>query len=350
MAEQKKLDRWAEKLLDTGKRNNLINYKDTKASSAEVLFPGSDGGTKEKEGETVNQREPKFELRPMEKGEGEIVIHGVDEYEDLMAPPEESAPEDEDFVLKIEDENGTVIAGCVAEIYNWGQIYIDILWVDEKYRRHGLGSLLLREAERRAIARGCRLSHLGTFDFQARPLYEKHGYAVFSVNEDFPAGHTNHGMWKRLDREAEAYIPSDNSAAERYEVKDGTEEDGELIEDGLVAHNASFMPFKHEWIRLNNKFVDEDGRMIAGVAAGVGGWDFCFISGLWVEEAYRGRGLGSALLRETERLAKENGAYMVLAEAYDWNLAYFKERGYRVLGALEGLPKGHCYYELKKLI
>ena len=42
MADLKKLDRWAEKLLDTGKRNNLINYRDTKASSAEVLFPNSE--------------------------------------------------------------------------------------------------------------------------------------------------------------------------------------------------------------------------------------------------------------------------------------------------------------------
>ena len=39
MAELKKLDRWAEKLLDTGKRNNLINFKDSKTSSAEILFP-----------------------------------------------------------------------------------------------------------------------------------------------------------------------------------------------------------------------------------------------------------------------------------------------------------------------
>ena len=39
MADQKKLDRWADKLLDTGKRNNLISFKDTKASTAEVLFP-----------------------------------------------------------------------------------------------------------------------------------------------------------------------------------------------------------------------------------------------------------------------------------------------------------------------
>lgn len=42
MADQKKLDRWAEKLLDTGKRNNLINFKDTKASSAELVFPNCD--------------------------------------------------------------------------------------------------------------------------------------------------------------------------------------------------------------------------------------------------------------------------------------------------------------------
>ena len=39
MADQKKLDRWADKLLDTGKRNNLVNFRDTKASTAEVVFP-----------------------------------------------------------------------------------------------------------------------------------------------------------------------------------------------------------------------------------------------------------------------------------------------------------------------
>ena len=35
----KKLDRWAELLLDTGKRNNLVNFKDTQTSTVEVLYP-----------------------------------------------------------------------------------------------------------------------------------------------------------------------------------------------------------------------------------------------------------------------------------------------------------------------
>ncbi len=38
----KKLDKWADLLLDTGKRNNLINFKDAKASTAEILFPSSE--------------------------------------------------------------------------------------------------------------------------------------------------------------------------------------------------------------------------------------------------------------------------------------------------------------------
>ena len=38
----KKLDKWADLLLDTGKRNHLINFKDMRASTVEVLLPSSD--------------------------------------------------------------------------------------------------------------------------------------------------------------------------------------------------------------------------------------------------------------------------------------------------------------------
>lgn len=38
----KKLDKWAELLLDTGKRNNLVNFKDRKASTVEIILPTPD--------------------------------------------------------------------------------------------------------------------------------------------------------------------------------------------------------------------------------------------------------------------------------------------------------------------
>lgn len=37
--DEKKLNRWADLLLDTGKRNNLINFRDTKSSTVKVLSP-----------------------------------------------------------------------------------------------------------------------------------------------------------------------------------------------------------------------------------------------------------------------------------------------------------------------
>ena len=37
--DNKKLEHWARALLDTGKRNNLVNFRETKSSSAEILVP-----------------------------------------------------------------------------------------------------------------------------------------------------------------------------------------------------------------------------------------------------------------------------------------------------------------------
>lgn len=38
----KKLEKWANLLLDIGKRNNLINFKDTNASTIEIVLPNSE--------------------------------------------------------------------------------------------------------------------------------------------------------------------------------------------------------------------------------------------------------------------------------------------------------------------
>lgn len=64
------------------------------------------------------------------------------------------------------NENGKIIGGILGGTY-WGWMYIDILWVNEQYRRRGLGSKLLSEAEKEAIRRGCHHIHLDTMSWQA---------------------------------------------------------------------------------------------------------------------------------------------------------------------------------------
>lgn len=55
--------------------------------------------------------------------------------------PRETDADEEDFVLKIENEDGEIIGGCIAEAYeyHWSRMFLNTLWVDERWRRHGLG-------------------------------------------------------------------------------------------------------------------------------------------------------------------------------------------------------------------
>ena len=52
--------------------------------------------------------------------------------------------------------------------------------------------------EQLAAQRGCLNSHLDTFSFQARPLYEKLGYKVFGTLEYHPKGHSHYFLKKTL--------------------------------------------------------------------------------------------------------------------------------------------------------
>ena len=95
-------------------------------------------------------------------------------------------------------EGDKVVGGIIAEVYCWKVLYIDILWVEEEYRGRGYASALMADVENRAKELGCKLSHLDTFDFQAKPFYEKLGYTTFGTLENCPEGHNRYYMSKKL--------------------------------------------------------------------------------------------------------------------------------------------------------
>lgn len=90
-----------------------------------------------------------------------------------------------------------VVGGILAEIY-WNILFIEVLWVNEEYRNMGYASALVDDAENTAKEMNCKNSHLDTYDFQAKGLYEKLGYTVFGVLEDCPEGHNRYYMSKKL--------------------------------------------------------------------------------------------------------------------------------------------------------
>ena len=253
--------------------------------------------------------------------------------------------EDELVVFKVTDSDGNIIAGCNLVINRWNAADLDILWVEEKYRKQGIGSALIREAERAARKKGCHFMTLGTFDFQARPLYEKYGFAVCGTIENCPTkGHTHYDMIKSLDD------PFDESAATScaFEIQPGDEDDAEYIDDKLVEYNWSQVPAAHDFVWIGRKSQGDSGEPVAAGFAGVNFWNIAFLEMLWVDEPRRNQGIGSSLLSDIEREAKKNGACIVMIDDRDWNVDFFKRLGYTVYCTLKDYPTGYSKYKLQK--
>ena len=291
-----------------------------------------------------------YEIKPLTGEEESLIEKWINEYADSMAPSEPHTKE-EQLVFKVSDEEGGTIAGCVLNIHSWGRAVLAQLWTDERYRGQGLGSMLIRTAEQAARERGCYYLCLGTLDFMARPLYEKHGFRVFTINHDLPRGHVGWSMSKRLDKAMPEYIPTNHIAFERCKVESGNKEDAKIIDEGLDRYCEKFMaPDENEDIPISRKLVDKDGNLIAAVLAEVDADMSTDVNGVWVEQPYRNQGIGSYLLGEVEREAKEKGSYLLIGNACDWNVDFFFKNGYTARGELPDYPKGHTAFELEKRI
>ena len=296
----------------------------------------------------MKEMDMKYVIKPLSEEESDLLSEKLDAYLETVVPSAPGTPAQEEIVLCVKDGEGKLIAGAIINIYLWGRAVLSTLWAEERYRREGLGSLLLREAEGVAAGKGCRIMTLATLDFMARPFYEKHGYRVFTTNRDFPKGHEGWSMMKWLEGGLSEYVPSHNSAASACQVEKGAKDEARILHRALTRFNEANIPSEHDEIIISKKLVDEEGRLIAGISGMAGDWNACSIDVLWVEEAYRKQGLGSYLLREVEEEAKKYGTYIMLSEAGDWNEGFFQKNGYTIRGTLENYPQGHKCYELEK--
>ncbi len=102
-----------------------------------------------------------------------------------------------DLMAAAYDENNSLLGGIKGHTQR-GWLYVGWLWVSDTSRNSGLGSHLMKLAEKEALKRGCHASYLNTYSFQALEFYKKHGYEVFGELNDFPIGHSRIFLKKPL--------------------------------------------------------------------------------------------------------------------------------------------------------
>lgn len=96
--------------------------------------------------------------------------------------------------------------------------------------------------------------------------------------------------------------------------------------------------------RLN--VVVEEGGEVVGFASGLVNRKWFNLTDLWVDERYRGQGLGAKVLVELEEDARKQGVEHIYTwtTAYNSNEVFYQKQGYRQVLVFEdffGVPNGH---------
>lgn len=101
------------------------------------------------------------------------------------------------LVLSARDGAGRIVGGLTGELY-WNALYIELLWLEERARKGGLGRRLMQEAEKRARRAGKDLIFLNTYTFQAPGFYRKLGFRSFGRIRNYPRGGSRISFVKTL--------------------------------------------------------------------------------------------------------------------------------------------------------
>ena len=104
---------------------------------------------------------------------------------------------DGEIQIGIEDD-GKLVAGLDACITNFKILYVSTVFVDEEYRRKGLGARLMREMEKRAAAMGVNMIRLDTYDWQGKEFYETLGYECVGHYDNKEDGFSEYFYLKKL--------------------------------------------------------------------------------------------------------------------------------------------------------
>ena len=126
-----------------------------------------------------------------------------------------------------------------------------------------------------------------------------------------------------------------------------SEEEINFVNDALRQFNDQKVgPDNH--VLLNIIEYDENKNVIAGILGGTY-WGWCHIDILWVDEKFRGQGLGSKLLEAAESEAKKRGCHSVHVDTMSWQApAFYKKHGYKIISELDDIPAGNKKYHLIK--
>jgi len=268
-------------------------------------------------------------------------------------------------------DGGTYI-GCATgvayrngPIYN-GWAYLSELFIEKPYRGRGLGAAILCKLEERVAGLGITNIWTRTAGYEAPGFYRRQGYQVcFELENSYFTGHSHVGLRKALAPPASPGSRGDVGASDG---QSGSTSAIRIVEREMTAAesarmNAGFDEYTLEYgnpilTSERHGFVALDGDAFIGCASGLASKDdlvyanWFVLTDLFAEKAYRGQGLGTALLQKMEEsvTALDCGNISTWIAGYE-ALGFFSKHGYEIFCELENwYATGHGRVGLRKTV
>lgn len=99
-----------------------------------------------------------------------------------------------DFIIY---ENEKVIGGALGKII-FGWYELTDFYIDEPYRKQGLGSKVIKKIEEFAKENNALGVKIESWSFQAPKFYQKLGYTVWGEFKDCPPGAIHYYLYKKF--------------------------------------------------------------------------------------------------------------------------------------------------------
>nr|WP_314459735.1 GNAT family N-acetyltransferase [uncultured Clostridium sp.] len=131
-----------------------------------------------------------------------------------------------------------------------------------------------------------------------------------------------------------------------FEITDNIiESDQKFIFEGLLEYNLERIEDKNP-MDLGIFLPDESGRKVAGLIGSTHG-NWLSVKFLWVSKELRGQQIGSKILAQAEKTAKERGCKYSFLDTFSFQAPlFYKKHGYREVFTLENYPVTgkRCYF------
>lgn len=251
--------------------------------------------------------------------------------------------------LVLKDSKGIVRGGVTAStVFN--VMHLEVLWVDENYRRRGFGSKLVQSAEQLGLAKGCFAAQTWTFSFQGPEFYPTVGYELIGIYDGYPNKITEHAFKKRLNPNLHEKIAFGLPDAQGfYLTTDVSDEDEKILHQGMHKHEIAHIGDGYKGISIKLVIKDQVGQLIGGLSAWSTLQNLIF-EYIWIEEQLRRQGLGKKLILEMEKIVRENNCIASQAYCFSFqDLGFLEKMGYQILGVSDVYPDPvKEYYLIKK--